>query len=79
MLKLNLRCFGHLDVKSWLIGKDADAGKDWGQEKKGTTEDEIVGWHHWLNDEFEQILTDREGQESLAHCSPLDHKELDMT
>ena len=79
MLKLNLWCFGHLDAKSWLIGKDADAGKDWGQEEKGTTEDEIVGWHHWLNDEFEQILTDSEGQESLAHCSPLDHKELDMT
>ena len=38
-----------LDVKSWLIGKDPDAGKDWGQEEKGTTEDEIVGWHHWLD------------------------------
>ena len=37
------------DVKSWLIGKDRDAGKDWGQEEKGTTEDEIVGWHHWLS------------------------------
>ena len=37
-----------LDVKSWLIGKDPDAGKDWGQEEKGTTEDEMVGWHHWL-------------------------------
>ena len=37
------------DAKSWLIGKDPDAGKDWGQEKKGTTEDEMVGWHHWLN------------------------------
>ena len=37
------------DVKSWLIGKDPDAGKDWGQEEKGTTEDEMVGWHHWLN------------------------------
>ena len=42
------------DVKSWLIGKDPDAGKDWGQEEKGTTEDEMVGWHHWLNGhEFE--------------------------
>ena len=42
------------DSKSWLIGKDPDAGKDWGQEEKGTTEDEIVGWHHWLNGhEFE--------------------------
>ena len=42
------------DVKSWLIGKAPDAGKDWGQEDKGTTEDEMVGWRHWLNgDEFE--------------------------
>ena len=39
-------------AKSWLIGKDSDAGWDWGQEEKGTTEDEMVGWHHWLNDEF---------------------------
>ena len=37
------------DAKSWLTGKDPDAGKDWGQEEKGTTEDEMVGWHHWLN------------------------------
>ena len=37
------------DAKSWLIWKDPDAGKDWGQEEKGTTEDEMVGWHHWLN------------------------------
>ena len=36
-------------VKSWLIGKDPDAGKDWGQKEKGTTEDEMAGWHHWLN------------------------------
>ena len=43
-----------LDVKSWLIWKDPDAGKDWRQEEKGTTEDEVVGWHHWLNGhEFE--------------------------
>ena len=38
-----------LGAKSWLIGKDSDAGKDWGQEEKGTTEDEMAGWHHWLN------------------------------
>ena len=45
------------DVKNWLIGKDPDAGKDWGQEENGTTEDEMVGWHHWLNGlEFEQAL-----------------------
>ena len=46
-----------LDVKSWLTGKDTDAGKDWGQEEKGTTEDEMVGWHHRFNGhEFEQAL-----------------------
>ena len=50
--------------------KDPDAGKNWGQEEKGTTEDEIVGWHHWLNGhEFEQALGDSEGQVSLACCS----------
>ena len=48
MLKLKLEDFGHL-VKSWLTGKDSDAGRDWGQEEKGTTEDEMAGWHHWLN------------------------------
>ena len=51
------------DVKNWLIGKDPDAGKDWGQEEKGVTEDEMVGRHHWLNGhEFEQTLGDSEGQ-----------------
>ena len=45
------------DVKNWLFGKDPDAGKDWRREEKGTTEDEMVGWHHWLNEhEFEQAL-----------------------
>ena len=48
MLKLKLQYFGHL-VKSWLIGKDSDAGRDWGQEEKGTTEDEMGGWHHRLD------------------------------
>ena len=48
MLKLKLQYFGHL-IWSWLIGKDPDAGRDWGQEEKGTTEDEMVGWHHQLN------------------------------
>ena len=53
------------DVKSWLIWKDADAGKDWGQEKKGTTEDEMVGWHHWLNGyEFKQTPGDSEDREA---------------
>ena len=51
------------DGKSWLFGKDPDAGKDWGQEEKGTTEDEMFGWHHRLNGhEFEQTLGDGEGQ-----------------
>ena len=50
------------DAKSWLIRKDPDAGKDWRQEKEGMTEDEMVGWHHWLNGyEFEQAPGDGEG------------------
>ena len=58
------------DAKNWLIGKDPDAGKDWGQEEKGTTEDEIVGWYHLLNGcEFEQALGNSEGQGRLAGCS----------
>ena len=68
------------DAKSWLIGKDPDAGKDWEQEEKGATEDEMIGWHQWLNrHEFEQALGDGEGQGSLVCCSPWGHKELDMT
>ena len=59
------------DAKSWLTGKDPDAGKDWGQEGKGVAEDEIVGWHHWLNgQEFEQILGDGEGEQGSLLCSP---------
>ena len=55
------------DAKSWLIGKDPDAGKDWEQEEKGVTEDQMVGWHHQLNEhEFEQALGDGEGQGSLV-------------
>ena len=55
------------DVKSWLVGKDPDAGKDGGQEEKGVPEDEIVGWHHRLDGhEFEQAPWDIEGQGSLA-------------
>ena len=68
------------DVKSWLIGKDSDAGKDWRQEEKGTTEDEMVAWHHWLDGhEFEQTLGDCEGQGSLTCCSEWGLNELDMT
>ena len=67
------------DVKSWLTGKDPDVGKDWRQEKKGTTENEMVGWHHQLNGhEFEQALGD-EGQGSLACCSPWGRKEYGRT
>ena len=68
------------DAKNWLIGKDPDAGKDWRQEEKGTTENEMVGWYHWLNGhEFEQTPGDSEGQGSLACFSLWDHKKLDMT
>ena len=68
------------DAKSRLIRKNSDAGKDWGQEEKGVTEDEMVGWHHRLNGhEFEKTLGDSEGQGSLACCSSWGHKELDMT
>ena len=69
------------DAKSWLIGKDPDAGKDWRQEKKGTTEDEMVGRHHWLHGrEFEQTLgVDGEGQGILVWCNALGHNESDMT
>ena len=68
------------DVKNWLTGKYSDAGKDWGWEEKGATEDEMVGWHHWLNGhEFEQTLGDSEGQGILACCSPWVHKESDLT
>ena len=57
------------DVKNWLIGKDPDAGKDWRQEKKGMTEDEIVGWHHWLDGhEFEQVLGVGNWQGGLVCC-----------
>ena len=66
------------DAKSWLIGKDPDAGKDWKQEEKGLTEDEMVGWHHWLDwHEFEQIPGDSEGQGSQAFFISWGHKELD--
>ena len=59
------------DSKSWLTGKDPHAGTEWSQEEKGTTEDEMVGWHHRLNGhEFEQAVGDGEGQGSLLCCSP---------
>ena len=68
------------DVKSQLVGKDPDAGKDWRWEEKGMTEDEMVGWHHWLNGhEFEQALGVGDGQGGLACCSPWGHKKSDTT
>ena len=68
------------DEKSWLIGKDYDAGKDWRQNEKGVTEDEKVRWHHQLNGhEFEQTPGDSEGQGSLACSSSRGHKVSDMT
>jgi len=67
------------DAKSWLTGKDPDAGKDWRREK-GTTKNEMVGWHHRLNGhEFVQTPGDSEGQGSLACCSPWSLKESDTT
>ena len=68
------------DVKSWLIWKDTDAGKDWRWEEKGKTEDEMVGWHHWLDGhELEQAPGVGNGQWSLVCCSPWDCKESHMT
>ena len=67
-------------AKSWLIGKDPDAGRDWGQEEKGTTEDEMVGWHHQLNGhEFEQFPGVGDGQGGLACRNSWGRKESDTT
>ena len=79
MLKLKLQYFGHL---MWRVNslEKTDTGKDWGQEEKGVTEDEMVGWHHWLNGcEFELTLGVSEEQERLVCCSLWGHKESDMT
>ena len=68
-----------LDAKSWLIGKDRDAGKDWEQKEKGVIEDEMLGCYYWLSGhEFEQAPGDREGQGSLVCCRPWGHKESVM-
>ena len=65
------------DAKNWLLGKDPDAGKDWRQEENGTTEDEMIGWHHGLDghelSKLWELVMDRET------CTPRGHKELDMT
>ena len=68
------------NVKNWLLGKDPEAGKDWRQEEKGTTEDEMVDSHHQLNGlKFKQALGVDDGQGGLACCSPWGRKESDMT
>ena len=69
-----------LHVKSWLIGKDPDYGKDWGQEEKGTTEDEMVRWHHWHNGRgFGWTVGVGDEQGGLVCCGSLGCKELDTT
>ena len=80
MLKLKLQYLGHLMQRTNSLEKDPDAGIDWRQEEKGTTEDEMVGWHHQLNGhEFEQALGVGDGQGSLACCSFGGCKESDTT
>ena len=67
-------------AKHWLIGKDSDAGRDWGQEEKGTTQDEMAGWHHGLNGcESEWTPGDGDGQGDLACCSSWGYYESDTT
>ena len=74
MLKLKLQYFGHL-MQSWLIGKDPDAGRYWGQEEKGMTGDEMSGWHHLLDGhEFEWTLGVGDGQGGLVCCDSLGHR-----
>ena len=83
MLRLKLQYFGFLMwtvEKTPLIEKDPDAGRDWGQEEKGTTEDEIAGWHHWLDRrEFEWTPGVGDGQGGLACCDSWGRKESDTT
>ena len=79
MLKLTLQYFGHL---MWRVDslEDSDAGRDWGQEEKGTTEDKMAGWYHWLDGcESEWTPGDGDGQGGLACCNSWGHKESDMT
>ena len=80
MLKLKLYYFWPPDVENWLIGKDPDAGKDWRQEEKGMTEDEMVGWHHQLDgQEFAWIPEVGDRQGGLACCNSWGLKESDTT
>jgi len=67
-------------AKSWLIGKDSDSGRDWGQEEKGTTEDEMAGWHHWLDGcESQSTPGVGDGQGGLACCDSWGREESDTT
>ena len=78
-LKLKLQYFGHLMRRVDSLEK-TDAGRDWGQEEKGTTEDEMAGWHHWLHGpEFEWTPGDGDGQGGLACCDSWGHRESDTT
>ena len=80
MLMLKLQYFGYLMRETWLIWKDLDAWKDWGEEEKGTTEDETVGWHHWLTGhEFEWAPGAGDGQGGQVWCSPWGGKKSDIT
>ena len=75
MLRLKLQYLGHLMQRVDSLGKDSDAGRDWGQEEKGTTEDEMAGWHHRLDGhEFERTLGVGDGQGGLACCASWGHR-----
>ena len=80
MLKLKLQYFGHLMRRADSFLEDTDAGKDWTQEEKGMTEDEMVGWHHWLNGHrFGWTLGVGDGQGGLACCGSWGRKESNTT
>ena len=80
VLKLKLQYFGHLMRTCQLIGKDPNAGKNWGQKDKGISDVEMAGWHNWCNGlELRWTLGDGEGQGGLVCCSPWCHKESDTT
>ena len=79
-VEVELPIFWPPDTKDWLTGKDPDAGKNWRQEEKRMTEEEMVGWHHWLyGHEFKQAPGVSDAQGSLVCCNPWDHKQSDTT